>query len=308
MHTTSGRWKFGLALAATATLLWGILPVALVVMLQSMDAYTLTWYRVTGGALVLAIYLAYARKLPRLSGLNGKGLAMLFFVGCALCGNYLFYLLGLNYISPSASQVVIQVAPLLLLLGGLVFYREDFAPQQWLGVGVFVIGMLLFFHPKLGEILKGSNTTAGIFWVMTGASCWSCYALVQKQLLKRFSSIQIMFCINVTCAVLVISFANIDTVVGLDGFQLLLLGFCTLNSLLAYGSFAEALEHWEVTRVSTVLALSPIITILIMYFGSKLFPAYLAAENLDSLSILGAGLVVSGSLIASLWKVNKRSD
>ncbi|MBK6512284.1 MAG: hypothetical protein IPG06_24455 [Haliea sp.] len=37
-----------------------------------------------------------------------------------LLANYLLYIVGLNHITPSASQILIQLAPLLFLIGSVV--------------------------------------------------------------------------------------------------------------------------------------------------------------------------------------------
>ena len=50
-----------------------------------------------------------------------------------LAANYIGFLLGLDHTSPANAQVLIQLGPLLLALGGLVVFRERFAPAQWLG-------------------------------------------------------------------------------------------------------------------------------------------------------------------------------
>ena len=43
MHTTSGQWGFGLLLGFLTALQWGGLPIALKVVLDGMDPYTVTW-------------------------------------------------------------------------------------------------------------------------------------------------------------------------------------------------------------------------------------------------------------------------
>ena len=55
MHVSSGRWLFGLLLALTTAVLWGILPIKLKEVLQVMDPITVTWYRllVSGGLAAL---------------------------------------------------------------------------------------------------------------------------------------------------------------------------------------------------------------------------------------------------------------
>src|SRR3546814_8058953 len=52
-----------------------------------------------------------------------------------------FYLLGVQYTSPANAQLLIQLAPLLMALGGIVVFRERFNAWQWLGLAVIVIGL-----------------------------------------------------------------------------------------------------------------------------------------------------------------------
>jgi drug/metabolite transporter (DMT)-like permease len=78
--------------------------------------------------------------------------------------------------------------------------------------------------------------------------------------------------------------------------------FCGLNTLIAYGAFAEALEHWEASRVSAVLALTPIVTLISVWAVSLLVPTLIAPEHLTILGVLGAVLVVAGSSAIALGK------
>jgi len=72
--------------------------------------------------------------------------------------------------------------------------------------------------------------------------------------------------------------------------------------LIAYGSFAEAMVHIEASKVSTILALTPLITFAVVH----LFPiSGLAVEPLTTLSIGGAILVVAGSMVTALNKVKE---
>ena len=96
---------------------------------------------------------------------------------------------------------------------------------------------------------------------------------------------------------------------NLSWLQWLLLAYCALNTLIAYGAFAEALNHWEASRVSAVLALTPLGTFITAMIVAWQFPDYLAPENLDLLSWLGAIVVVIGSMVISLAsRANRRGD
>jgi drug/metabolite transporter (DMT)-like permease len=86
----------------------------------------------------------------------------------------------------------------------------------------------------------------------------------------------------------------------LDPLGIGLLLFTVFNTLVAYGAFAEALAHVEASRVSLVLALTPLLTIGFVHLGARLFPTVIAANGLPPIALLGAGLVVAGSALAAL--------
>lgn len=73
MHISSGRWMYGLLLALTTSVLWGILPIKLKEVLQVMDPVTVTWYRLAVAGSLLFAYLAATRRLPRFRPLGRKG-------------------------------------------------------------------------------------------------------------------------------------------------------------------------------------------------------------------------------------------
>lgn len=300
MHKTTGRWKLGLALALATALLWGILPIALKLLLSSMDVYSITWYRFLAAALVLGLFLLRRKNLPPLSTLSQHAWLLLAIAALGLTGNYLFYLLGLDFITPGAAQIVIQLAPMLLLIGGLIVFGERFVAFQWLGFSVLLGGMLLFFNHRLQEIFSNFDQyTIGILFIVIASVTWAGYALAQKQLLRNLASEQIMLLLYVAGAVVFLPAAQPASLLSLDGFGLFLLAFASLNTLLAYGAFAEALDHWEASRVSAVLAITPLLTLLFMYFIS-MATTRVTAEPVNMLSICGALMVAIGSVITAL--------
>lgn len=100
------------------------------------------------------------------------------------------------------------------------------------------------------------------------------------------------------------SFAHPNTILTLDFLHGGMLFFCALNTLIAYGAFAEALEHWEASRVSAVLATAPIVTLISVEVVSVVASTLIAPERLTLTGILGALLVVSGCVAIALGKSN----
>jgi drug/metabolite transporter (DMT)-like permease len=158
LHQTSGRWRLGLALALITTFLWGILPIALVVTLQALDVYTVTWFRFFMAFGLLAAYLAARKQLPELQKLRSPLLGMLAIATVGLGLNYLLFLQGLVLTSPTTTEVVIQLAPVLLGLGAIAIFKERYTLHQWVGLGVLTLGFALFFHEQLKTIITAQAT------------------------------------------------------------------------------------------------------------------------------------------------------
>jgi len=303
LHQPSGRWRLGLALTLLTVFLWGVLPIALKITLEQMDAFTITWYRFLASGILLCAWLGFRGKLPGLGGRPRHVYLLLALVTLGLGTNYLLYLLGLDRVSAGTSQVVIQLAPALAMLGALVFFRERFGCVQWIGFLLLLCGQALFFHDRLGDIVRGVGPeSAGVFLVVAAALAWAVYALAQKQLLLAFPSSGVLLVVYLGSVLMVLPAASPGSLARLDLLHLGLLVFCALNTLVAYGAFSEALVHWEATRVSSLLSLTPLATLATAWAGSRLWPGRVPDEVIDFHALLGAFIVVVGSASVALGK------
>jgi drug/metabolite transporter (DMT)-like permease len=288
-------------MALTTAVLWGLLPIALKYVLAGMDAYTITWWRFAVSLLGLGAFLAWRGQLPPVKKVAGAALVLLAIALVMLTGNYVLYLIALDHTTPSVAQVVIQLAPLLLLLGGVFVFRERFDPRQWTGFAVLVAGLLLFFNHRLPLLLRPTEGLGlGVILMVAAAVAWAIYGLAQKQLLIHFTARQVLWMLYVGATVALLPAARPAAILDLDAMQLGMLAFCCANTLAAYGAFGEALHHWDVSRVSAVLSIAPLVTIGTMWLLERTGAALVAPEGLNTLSIVGALAVVGGSMIAAL--------
>ncbi|BAZ83579.1 DMT family transporter [Sphaerospermopsis kisseleviana CS-549] len=306
IHQTSGRWRLGLSLSLLTVFLWGILPIALKVTLQVLDVYTVIWFRFLMSFILLAIYLFVQKKLPTIEQLRSSSGKLLAIATIFLGGNYFLFMQGLALTTASNAEVIIQLSTVLLGFGGLVIFRERYTLWQWFGVSVLTLGFLLFFKAQITNLITAQGQyLVGSGLLVLGAVCWAIYALAQKQLLQSLSSYHIMLIIYGGCALLFTPFTKVYKIFNLDFLHLSMLLFCGLNTLIAYGSFAESLEHWEASRVSAVLALAPIVTLIAVELVAGIFPQLIPPENITLIGIIGALLVVSGSVAIALGKSAK---
>ncbi|MDD9949873.1 MAG: DMT family transporter [candidate division Zixibacteria bacterium] len=305
-HVTSGRWGLGLVLSLFTIFVWGGLPIVLKIMLISLDAFTMTWYRFVVAAALMALivyrqgHLALVRRLK--GGYALVFLAAVFGFSCA----YVFYPQSLQYISPSAAQVVNQISLLFLLLGAMLLFHERMTLIQVLGLLLLTGGIVLFFNEELTELLSGDSAMIpGILWVTVAALALSTYTLTQKQLLQILPTSVILFLIYLIGSLLILPFVRFDALLAQDARQMILLNASAVISLVAFVTLVESLKHLEVFRVSMVLAAVPMVTVVDMMILAPLLPGLLQPEHLNLLSVSGAVLVVIGSILGNLRRSEK---
>lgn len=297
------NWKLGLGFSLVTVCMWGLLPLALKAILVVMDPVTNTWYRFFISSIIALLWYGH-RRGARLKGLlDAKSWRLTTIAVAGLLCNYLLYIWGLDHINPGAAQILIQLGPLLMLIGSVVLFKERFSALQWLGVAVLIVGMLLFFHQRFSNLVLTSDTfLAGVGLIIAAAVTWSVYGLAQKKLLVEHDAKDVLFLICLAGTVLLWPLSEPQQIRDLNATQLAILVFCGLNTIIAYGSFGLAISYWQSSRVSAVLPLAPLLTLAFTFGLNHWHLADIPAEPMDWLSSLGALLVVGGAAVAALPK------
>jgi drug/metabolite transporter (DMT)-like permease len=301
MQQNSRNWKLGLTLALTTAAFWGVLPIALKVALTELDAWTITWCRFAGATLIVGVWLASRGGLPA-GQLRDRKIWRWLLPGClGLTGNYVLYSFGLRYTSPAVTQIVMQIAPLLLLVFGMFVFHERFSRLQWLGFVVLVVGLAIFFNRRLPELLNpAAGWSFAILLLVCSSISWAMYGVSQKQLLRYLDSSQILFLVYAGATLILLPTTTLGAVLHIHRATFLALMFGVLNTVVAYGAFGMALEVWEVSRVSSVAASAPLFTVVGSMLGVRAALSWVTPETLNALSLAGAFFVVAGSMVSAL--------
>ncbi|WNC71387.1 DMT family transporter [Thalassotalea psychrophila] len=302
MPTAENSNAKGFSLALTTAIMWGLLPLALTSVLQLMDSYTITWYRFFFAAIIVSFMLFSKKKIP-MSIFKDKSLfKRLFFASIFLSLNYILYLSALYFVPAETAGMLIQMAPFMMLVGSIIFLKESFSKGQMVGSIVLISGLLLFFNQQFTNAGSISNDDFLMgFIIMLGASItWATYAILQKKMLNHFSSNQIMWFIYLFASLFFLPVATPADVGSLNLIAFLLLFFCCANTLIAYGTFAESLEYWPASKVSAILAITPLLTVLFATIAEHFWPSMFQAQSLNGLAYVGACVVVVGSMLTAL--------
>ena len=301
LHQVSGRSRLGLALSLLTVLLWGLLAIALKIVLQELDPFTVTWFRFTVSGVFLGGYLALRQKLPTWQQLQKISLPVFLVAVGGLTLNYILFLTGVGKTSANNAQVITQIAPVMMGMASLVIFKEKYNYRQWIGVATLICGLLLFSYDQVRSLITSFDTYLwGNTLLILGAIVWAFYGLAQKQLLLNLPSTSVLLCLYLSAATLLAPLAHPNRLLTLTALPMAALIFCAFNTLIAYGAFAAALEHWEASRVSAIITLAPLVTLIASAILPNFVPQFLAPSPLSWLGYVGAIAVISGSLVISL--------
>lgn len=290
----------GFLLALTAVTMWGLLPIAIQQVLSSMDSETIVWFRFISSALALFLFLGSIGKLPKLDHLQPRFVFLILLGIIGLSANFFLFNLALNYIPPSSSQVLSPLSSFIMLFAGVFVFKERVGIHQKIGLIILVIGLILFFNQRFADFLEMNRYFKGIVIALCASSFWVGYGIAQKLLLNRFSSQQILLMIYIGCSIIFTPIAHFSQTFELTPFQLACLIFCCLNTIIAYGTYGEALNRWDVSKVSAIMTQIPIFTIIFSNILTELYPHIFHDADLNWVSYLGAVTVVSGAMLSAI--------
>ncbi len=289
----------GILFASLTASLWGFLAIVLKITVTSLSPATVVWFRFTTAAMLLLLVtlvfrrsdFSIFRKIPLQLVLAALFLGM----------NYLGFISGIKYVSPSSSQVFIMVGPVSFALSGIIVFREQVNWKHILGFLLVVAGIALFYSEQLRS-LTGTDQrfTRGMLLIFGGGLAWAVFASLQKNLVKSYSTNQLNLFIYSFCSLLLLPVAQFSKIPGLSAVEWGLLIYLGLNTVLAYGSLALAIKFTRATTVSVIITLNPIITFVTMAILSRGHVTWIEPESFSVFSITGAITVLAGAIVVIL--------
>ena len=245
------------------------------------------------------------RLLKLLRPREGWAPFLLILAALFLAGNYTGFIAGIKYVSPSSSQVFIQIAPVSFALSGILIFREHVNWKHIVGFVLVLAGMGLFYSEQLRDLTsKSDHFTLGMLLVLAGGLSWAAFATAQKALLKKIGPNQVNLFVYGSCALALLPLVKFSQLGGISHVNWIILIYLGLNTVLAYGSLSQAIKLTEATRVSVIITLNPIITFITMAVLTQMQVSWIEAEYFSLFSILGALSVLGGAILVIYagWK------
>ncbi|MCK4747352.1 MAG: DMT family transporter [Bacteroidales bacterium] len=297
----------GVLYAIFTASLWGFMAIVLKVITYELPPVTVVWFRFFLAFLVLSIWTLLFRRTDFRIFL--KPPLNLFLAAVFLGLNYLGFITGIKYVSPSSSQVFIQIAPVSFALSGILIFREHVNWKHIVGFILVLSGIGLFYSEQLRDLTgSGEHFTLGMLLVLGGGLSWAVFATFQKKLVRNHAPNQLNLFIYGFCALALMPLVHFSKLQGMTATNWYLLLYLGLNTVLAYGSLALAIKFTEATRVSVIITLNPIITFVTMAILTRMDVAWIEPESFSILSFLGALTVLGGAIMVISAGWNKKGS
>lgn len=286
----------GLLYALTTMFFWGFLAIALKIAVKQVEPFTIVWIRFVFAFAFLFIY--FLIKDPSQLKILIKPPLKLVFAALALGVNYIGFMLGIQYTSPSNAQVIIQVGPILLAIAGIVLFKEKIRKAQLLGFVIVILGFILFYSQQLKSMLiNPEDFNKGVLFTLLGAVAWTTYAILQKYLVKDHPPQTLNLFLFGLPALLYTPTVNFENLASIDINYWGLLIFLGANTLIAYGGMTAALKYLDANKVSTIVINNPIITFFVMALLTYFEVNWIEPENFTPQVWLGAALFIAGAYV-----------
>ena len=288
----------GILYASITALFWGFLAIVLKVVDSDLEPETIVWYRFLIAFIVLAGWQSV--KNPTAFKLLLKPPLLLVIASLALSWNYISFMMGIHYTTPSNTQLFIQAGPILLAISGIVFFRERINKLQIIGFVVAISGMAFFYSDQLIAFFDvRGDYNLGVAYTLTSAVAWATYAALQKKLVVKFSTESLNLFTFGLPVLLYLPFVNFESLLHINWVTWLLLLFVGLNTLFSYTFLSLALKNTEANKVSIIIIINPVITFITMGLLTRLNVSWIEHERFSVITILGAFLVISGAILVA---------
>ncbi len=107
--------------------------------------------------------------------------------------------------------------------------------------------------------------------------------------------------------IVLLPFIHLQSFSGLGMGNWVLLVVLGLNTLIAYGTLAEAFKYVEANKVSIIITLNPIITFGTITILAALQVDWVDVESISVIGFAGAVLVIIGAILVILPKRLRKS-
>ncbi len=248
---------------------------------DGMDTFTVLFLRFGISALLMTFILLLRREpFPR-----GRVLLQLIGMGAlGYVGQSFSYLSAIKYASAGLVALLLYLYPMFVFILSVIILHEKVTWVKVAALLLALVGTALTVGPAGGQFL-------GVFFALSAAAIYSVYIIVGTNVMKHFSAVQSSVVIFASAG------AVYGTLTAINGAHfptsgatwLSIAGIVLIATVIPVVTFLAGLERIGPTNAAMLSTLEPVVTVLLA--------AWLFAERLDTLSMVGGGLILVAVMI-----------
>ena len=170
-----------------AAVLWGMQPMFIKWLVQSMTPVTLTLLRYLLISLVMFAMLLWQKKDSRpISRRNWVLIALMGLSGIAI--NNIVQFEGLKFSTVTNSTLISAASPTVTAALATLFLKERLIPLQWAGMFISLMGALYLLTKGQISVLLDLSFNKGDVYFIIAQTNWSIYALLSVPVLHEISA------------------------------------------------------------------------------------------------------------------------
>lgn len=181
------RTKAYTALLAVA-IIWGVTTPVIKYALKMVGPFTLLFFRLTLASAFILPFLWLEQKRQHFK-VTGKQILTLAALGTlATTVTLSLFFLGFEYTTALDGAVISIIAPILIVLGGAIFLKENITKQEWLGTSLAIVGSLTIALEPVFSGRYGAESQLrlwGNLLIILANFSWVAYTLLSKKINGR---------------------------------------------------------------------------------------------------------------------------
>ncbi|WP_196888399.1 DMT family transporter [Aureivirga sp. CE67] len=228
-----------------------------------------------------------------------KNYKMILISSLAQLGNIVFLYHAISELFPDFVAMMELSGDLFVIAGGILFLRESVAKTQKYGFVLVLIGIILYFNQTFSQV-DSKHFNFGMLNLILAELCWAVYALTQKVLVKKEIPPCNLNLFTFLCtSIFLLPFVKFGHISSFDSRIWILISIAVIATLYTYTLFIQAFKYIDAGKVSVILAISPFLTVLLIYIYNFFGETPIQLVELNSLEVLGGILLFSGAVLSS---------
>lgn len=259
---------------------------------EGMDTFTVLFLRFSLSASFMTLVLILRREpFPR-----GRILTQLIGMGAlGYVGQSFMYMTAINYASAGLVALLLYLYPFFVAILSMIFLKEALTRVKVIALVLALTGTALTVGPVSGQLI-------GALMAISAALIYSIYIIVGTNVMKHVSAVQSSTVIFASAGIVfgVLAFSRGAHLPASNAGWLAMLGIIVVSTIIPVVTFLAGLERIGPTNAAMLSTLEPIVTVLLA--------AWLFGEKLQSIVLLGGGLIIVAVLLLARAELGRDSN